>query len=166
MINQRALTIAAAVGTVAQVAMVMAGHTNPAVAATFAVGGMGLSLLAGLIYAWLARAGAPTLGALATGGALAGGMCAFLGILVSRMLGDVPTSLLLLGTISSVVTGAIGGALGKVLVPKTTAAAALVLIVAGSVVPRDAGAQATATTKDFAWLARARDPSVDDDGVV
>jgi len=119
MINQRALAVAASIGTVAQVAMVVAGHTNPAVAATFAVGGMGLSLLAGVLYAWLARTGAPTLGALATGGALAGGICAFIGILVSRLLGDVPTSLLLLGTISSVVTGAIGGALGKVIVPRT-----------------------------------------------
>lgn len=118
MLHQRALVIAAAIGTVAQVAMVVAGHTNPAVAATFAVGGMGLSLLAGVIYAWLARGAAPALGALATGGALAGGICAFLGILVSRLLGDVPTSLLLLGTISSVVTGAIGGAIGKLFASK------------------------------------------------
>lgn len=152
MINQRALLISATIGTVAQVAMVVAGHTNPAVAATFAVGGMGLSLLAGVIYAWLVRRDRPTLGALATGGALAGGICAFLGILVSRLLGDVPTSLLLLGTVSSVVTGAIGGALGKLFSPKTTIAV-LVLIAAGSVVPRHSAAQAIATTKDFAWLA-------------
>ena len=152
MINQRALLIAATIGTVAQVAMVVAGHSNPAVAATFAVGEMGLSLLAGVIYTWLARAGAPTLGALATGGALAGGMCAFLGILVSRLLGDVPTSLLLLGTISSVVTGAIGGALGKLLVPKTVVVVALACAVVGAG-PRTAGAQGTTTTKGFAWLA-------------
>lgn len=122
MLNQRALVIAAVIGTVAQVAMVVAGHTNPAVAATFAVGGMGFSLLAGVIYAWLARATAPTLGALALGGALAGGICAFLGILVSRILGDVPTSLLVLGTVSSVVTGAIGGAIGKLFAPKAATA--------------------------------------------
>jgi hypothetical protein len=122
MLNQRALVIAAVIGTVAQVAMVVAGHTNPAVAATFAVGGMGFSLLAGVIYAWLARANAPALGALAFGGALAGGICAFLGILVSRILGDVPTSLLLLGTVSSVVTGAIGGAIGKLFAPKAATA--------------------------------------------
>ena len=122
MLNQRALVIAATLGTVAQVAMVVAGHTNDAVKATFAVGGMGFSLLAGLIYAWLARNDAPTLGSLATGGALAGGICAFLGILVSRLLGDVPTSLLLLGTISSIVTGAIGGALGKLFARKTVVA--------------------------------------------
>ena len=34
---------------------------------------------------------------------------------VSALLGDVPPSLLLLGTVSSVVTGAIGGAIGKLL---------------------------------------------------
>ena len=123
--NQRSLTIAAGIGTVAQVAMVVAGHSNPSVAALFAVGGMGISLLAGVAYAWLARTDAPTLGALATGGAVAGGVCAFIGILVSRLLGDVPTSLLLLGTISSVVTGAIGGAIGKLFAPKPGAVATL-----------------------------------------
>lgn len=153
MINQRALVIATAIGTVAQLAMVVAGHTNPAVAATYAVGGMGFSLLAGIIYAWLARANASTLGALASGGALAGGICAFLGILVSRILGDVPTSLLLLGTISSVVTGAIGGALGKLFARKSGAAAALIVLAAGSMVSASAGAQAIISTKDFAWLA-------------
>ena len=119
MLNPRALVIATTIGTVAQVAMVVAGHTNPSVAATFAVGGMGFSLLAGVIYAWLVRTDVLTLGALASGGAIAGGICAFLGILVSRILGDVPTSLLLLGTVSSVVTGAIGGALGKLFARKS-----------------------------------------------
>jgi hypothetical protein len=118
MMNQRALVVAAGIGTVAQVAMVVAGHSNPSVAALFAVGGMGISLLAGVIYAWLVRGEAHTAGSLAIAGAVAGGVCAFIGILVSHLLGDVPTSLLLLGTISSVVTGAIGGALGKLFASK------------------------------------------------
>ena len=151
--NQRAFVTASTIGTVAQVAMVVAGHTNPAVAALFAVGGMGLSLLAGVIYAWLARTGSPTLGSLAIGGAAAGGTCAFIGILVSRLLGDVPTSLLLLGTISSIVTGAIGGAAGKLFVRRAAVTATLVAIVVGPLVARDANAQMTATTQDFAWLA-------------
>jgi hypothetical protein len=50
---------------------------------------------------------------LIAGGATAGGICAFVGILVSHLMGDVPASLLLLGTISSIVTGAIGSAIGK-----------------------------------------------------
>ena len=115
MINTRAVVTAAAVGTALQVVMVVAGHTNPSVASLFAVGGMGLSLLAGVLYTFLARDHTPRIGALVAGGALAGGTCAFLGILVSHLLGDVPASLLLLGTISSVVTGAIGAAFGRLI---------------------------------------------------
>lgn len=109
--NTRALVIATIVGTILQVAMVVVGHSNQSVKNLFAVGGMGFSLVAGVIYGMQARGG--TVGSLATGGAIAGGICAFLGILVSHLLGDVPASLLALGTISSIVTGAIGGAVAK-----------------------------------------------------
>ena len=111
MLNSRALLIATIVGTVLQVAMVVAGHSNKSIAGMFAVGGMGFSLVAGIIYAVTARAG--TTGSLAIGGLVAGALCAFIGIFVSYMLHDVPMSLLALGTISSAVTGAIGGAIGK-----------------------------------------------------
>jgi hypothetical protein len=47
------------------------------------------------------------------GGILAGAICALLGIAVSYFLKDVPASLLALGTLSSAVTGAIGGWLGS-----------------------------------------------------
>ncbi len=104
----KALLIATAVGAVLQVAMVVAGHSNPAIAAVFAVGGMGFSLVAGAIYGLLAGAG-PRSGAL--GGAVAGAVCALIGIAVSFALGDVEAMLLVLGTASSAVTGAIGGAL-------------------------------------------------------
>ena len=109
--NTRALTIATIVGLVLQVAMVVVGHSNQSVKNLFAVGGMGFSLVAGVIYGIVAGGG--TYGSLALGGALAGGICAFVGIFVSHLLGDVPASLLLLGTVSSVVTGAIGGAVSK-----------------------------------------------------
>jgi hypothetical protein len=112
MFETRALLIATAIGTILQVAMVVAGHTNKSIAALFAVGGMGISLIAGLLYAWLAR-GAPMSGAI-VGGLAAGAICAFIGILVSHLLGDVPATLLALGTLSSAVTGAIGGAIGRV----------------------------------------------------
>jgi hypothetical protein len=111
MLNSRALVIASLLGTVLQVAMVLAGHSNKSIANLFAVGGMGISLFAGLLYAVWARGGA--MSSVAAGGAIAGGICAFLGILVSYLLGDVPVTLLALGTISSVVTGAIGGVVGK-----------------------------------------------------
>jgi hypothetical protein len=91
--------------------MVVAGHSNKSIANLFAVGGMGFSLVAGLVYAVVARGG-PT-SSLAIGGLVAGAACALIGIFVSYMLKDVPVSLLALGTISSAVTGAIGGAIGK-----------------------------------------------------
>ena len=106
MINRRALTIATLVGTVLQVAMVLSGHTMSSVKDLFAVGGMTISLIAGVAYA-LATRGENASHAL--GGLLAGGLCALIGIAVSYGLGDVPAAVLLFGTLSSAVTGAIGG---------------------------------------------------------
>jgi hypothetical protein len=106
----RALVIATVIGTILQTAMVIAGHSNKSVAKLFAVGGMSLSLVAGVIYA--AMAGGPT-GSAILGGIIAGGVCALIGIAVSYARRDVPASLLALGTASSAVTGAIGGWLGR-----------------------------------------------------
>jgi hypothetical protein len=103
----RPLILATLAGTILQVAMVVAGHSNPSIKGLFAVGGMGLSLLAGALYAYLASPIAK--GPAAAGGALAGALCGLIGIAVSYALGDVPASLLALGSISSGVTGAIGG---------------------------------------------------------
>jgi len=104
------LTRATLLGTIAQIAMVVAGHFVPAVANLFAIGGMGISALAG----WAARKGEPaSISAAAGRGALAGGAGAAIGIAVSVALGDVPTSLLALGTGSSAVTGLIGGLIGR-----------------------------------------------------
>ena len=77
---------------------------------------MGFSLLAGVAVALFSRQTMSSGASLAAGGAIAGGACALIGILVSYMLGDVPVSLLALGTLSSVITGAIGGWIGKFLV--------------------------------------------------
>ena len=111
MFNSRALVLATVIGTVLQVVMVDAGHSNKTIAGLFAVGGMGFSLIAGLLYAILAKGGSTS--SLALGGLLAGAICAFIGILISHLLGDVPVSLLILGNVSSALTGAIGGVLGK-----------------------------------------------------
>jgi hypothetical protein len=102
-----AFVIATVVGTVLQIAMVVCGHANLSIKSLFAVGGMGFSLIAGVVYTVVATGGST--GSLLAGGATAGGICAFIGILVSHLLGDVPASLLILGTVSSIVTGAIGG---------------------------------------------------------
>jgi hypothetical protein len=111
MLNSRALLIATVLGTVLQIIMVVAGHSNKSIANLFAVGGMGFSLIAGLVYAIVARGGSTS--SLAIGGLVAGAVCALIGIFVSYMLKDVPVTLLALGTVSSAVTGAIGGAIGK-----------------------------------------------------
>ncbi|HLY55516.1 MAG TPA: hypothetical protein VKS60_08170 [Stellaceae bacterium] len=108
--NRKALLLALGIGTVLQIAMVLAGHYSEEVKALFALGGMGFSLVAGLLFAWSAQAG---WSADLTGAAIAGGGCALIGIAVSVALGDVPATLLLLGTLSSVVTGLIGGAVGR-----------------------------------------------------
>ncbi len=114
MFDTRALIVATVVGTVLQVAMVIIGHTNPAVAALFAAGGMLISLLAGAAYVAFARGSgsAPVFGA-----TIAGAVGALIGIAVSWQLGDVPASLLALGTASSAVTGAIGGWIARRFVP-------------------------------------------------
>lgn len=93
-------------------AMVIGGHFVPAVANLFAVVGILISLVAGLLYARAARGGwADSL----LGGAVAGALCALIGIAMSWAMGDVEAIILVLGTLSSAVGGAIGGAVGKVL---------------------------------------------------
>jgi hypothetical protein len=107
--SMRALLIATLIGTALQIAMVVAGHTNKSIAKLFAVGGMSLSLVAGVIYAVMAGG---TTGSAILGGVVAGGVCALLGIAVSYALKDVSASILAIGTASSAVTGALGGWLG------------------------------------------------------
>lgn len=109
--GRSALFQATTIGTVVQLAMVIVGHFVAAVAALFGPLGMLISLAAGLLYA--ARAKTSGYGAAALGGAVAGGACALIGVVVSFALGDVTATILALGTLSSAVTGAIGGTIGR-----------------------------------------------------
>lgn len=110
--NMNALRRATLIGTVLQVAMVVAGHYVPFIALhVFMFGGLAISLLAGVIYG---RSSAGPAGA-AIGGLLAGAICAFVGILISVELRDTPAPILLFGTSGSAVAGLIGGVVGKVL---------------------------------------------------
>ena len=111
--DPRILIIATAAGLAAQIAMVVAGHYAPFIKTNvFAIGGMLISLAAGLAYARLAAEGwAPSVG----GGAIAGGVCALLGISVSVALKDTIAPVLIYGTIGSAVAGGLGGAIGKLL---------------------------------------------------
>jgi hypothetical protein len=112
-----ALVKSTVIGTLLQLVMVVAGHYSPGIAGQFAAGGMTISGIAGLLYSLWSRQTAT--GVAAGGGVVAGGVSAFLGILVSHLLGDVPASVLGLGTAGSAVTGAIGGVIGKLFAPKS-----------------------------------------------
>jgi hypothetical protein len=120
-VSRSPLLSATLIGTALQLAMVISGHYNSGIANLFAVLGVTISLVAGLLFAvWAKR---PTLGSSAWGGLLAGGICALLGILVSYFLGDVPATILAFGTLGSAVMGAIGGAGGHVVAGKGVARA-------------------------------------------
>ena len=112
LLNRENLIVATTAGLILQFAMVVAGHYSPPVKAGFAVGGMLISFLAGLLYARLAPAG--WAGA-CIGGAIAGGACAVIAIAVSVSLKDVPPQILLLGTMASAVTGVAGGAIARLM---------------------------------------------------
>lgn len=115
--NLRTLLTATGAGLAAQLAMVIAGHWVPFIKDNvFAVGGMVISLGAGLLFARMARAqGGAGWGASLLGGLIAGGVCAVVGIAVSVGLGDTLPMILLIGTTGSAVAGLAGGAAGKLL---------------------------------------------------
>lgn len=106
----RAIIKYTALGTLLQLAMVLAGHFTLAVANLFGPLGMAISLLVGLLYALKAGEG---YGHAALGGAIVGGACALIGIVVSYLLGDVTALILALGTLSSAIAGALGGLIGQ-----------------------------------------------------
>ena len=111
--NMQALLLATGGGLAVQLAMVIAGHYVAFIKDNvFAIGGMLISLVAGLVYAKLAAGGwTPSL----IGGLVAGGLCALLGIAVSVALKDTAANILLVGTLGSAVAGLIGGAVGKLI---------------------------------------------------
>lgn len=109
--NRRTLINATIIGLVFQLIMVVSGHFIPLIKEQgFAIGGMLISLLAGVIYLRSTRGSwSDSL----VGGALAGGICALIGIAVSFGLGDVDAGVLVFGTIASAVAGVIGAAIAK-----------------------------------------------------
>ena len=110
--NWNALVVATIVGTVLQIVMIGSGHYVAFIKDNvFLLGGLGISLVAGFVYAWMAGAG---WGDALIGGAIAGGICALVGIAASVALGDTATMILVVGTLSSAVAGLIGGTIGRV----------------------------------------------------
>ncbi len=118
--SPKPMILALLLGTLLQVAMVVIGHATVAVASLFAPLGMAISLIAGFLYARWAQA---PRGSSVRGGAIVGGVCALIGIIVSYALGDVTAWILFLGTLSSAFTGAIGGLIGQIVASRSAAAA-------------------------------------------
>lgn len=108
--TQGALVKATITGTLLQSAMVLIGHFVPAVAASFPIVGTAIGAVTGFLFSrW---GGRPTRMASASGGALAGGVAGMLGTIVSAALGDVPLATVGVATVSTVVSGLLGAAVG------------------------------------------------------
>ena len=91
--------------------MVVLGHFLPWIALhVFMFGGMMISATVGYLYGQDVGKGYARC---ALAGAIAGGVCALLGIAVSVMLGDTQPGILVLGTAISTLTGAVGGLFGQ-----------------------------------------------------
>lgn len=121
--NLKDLIAATLIGAIFQLTMIVIGHFVPFVRDNvFMVGGLAISLLAGLSYQMRARSG--WLGAI-VGGTVAGAACAAIGIATSVALKDTPQEILIFGTCGSAVTGLIGGLVGK-LFTRTPASNALI----------------------------------------
>ena len=110
-IDPKILLRAFIVGTVLQIIMVVLGHFVPwVVLHVFMFGGMMISATAAYLYAMHAGKGYfPG----ATAGAIVGGACALIGIVVSVELGETASGLIPGGTAVCVLTGAVGGLFGQ-----------------------------------------------------
>ena len=111
--NRRAFIVAAGGCFAAGLIMTIAGHYIAFVKDNvFAIGGMLIALVAGLVYARIGRGGWRDC---LVGGAASGALGSLLAIAISLALGDVPAFVLLVGTAASLVTGLIGGAIGRLI---------------------------------------------------
>lgn len=102
-------------GTILQVALVLFGHFIPDLQTLglFPIGGSAIGAIAGFCYArWSPGV---SVGQAMGGGAVAGAVGGFLGSTVSYLLKDVPPSTILVATGSTLVTGLLGGLIGRLL---------------------------------------------------
>src|ERR1700691_5874717 len=107
LIDNRALKRAILVGALLQVSFVLIAHFSLWIethALLFA--GMMTSATVGYLYAQEVAKGYARG---AYGGAIAGGLCAFIGIAVSVLLGDMTGQMLVVRDLISILTGAVGG---------------------------------------------------------
>lgn len=107
---------ATGIGTLLQVLMVVVGHYVPSLqqAGLFPIGGTLIGLVTGMLAGRTAPAGSAA-GAVARTGGIAGGVAGALGSLVSTALGDVPLANVAIAGGSTLVTGALGGLLTRLM---------------------------------------------------
>src|SRR4051794_19640065 len=99
-------------GALAQVILVLVGHFAPTVADEgYALGGLLIAILAGLIYARRTGGHDHPL----VGGGSAGAISALAGVLLAAVLGEAPWVMLLVGGVAGFVGGVAGGSLGVLL---------------------------------------------------
>ncbi len=104
------------IGTVLQLGLTIGGHYEASIRSMFAILGMVISLVAGLIFGRIA--GGTKQVVAVVGGAIAGAVCALIAIVESYILKDVPAWVIAFGPFSSAVPGGLGGFLGKLARPK------------------------------------------------
>lgn len=111
MFDGKLIQRAAITGIALQVTMVVIGHYVPWVRVNaYEFGAMMIAGLSGLFYGRDFGKGYAR-GAL--GGAVAGGTCGLIGISLANILGDVALIVLPVGTVITILTGAIGGLFGQ-----------------------------------------------------
>lgn len=98
------------IGSVMQVIMVLIGHWVAAIASIFTILGTLISLAVGVLFARDVR---PGYAGAAVGGALVGGIAAFVGVAVSFAIGDVARNIIAVATLSGLVAGVLGGLIGQ-----------------------------------------------------
>jgi|SRR5579871_519654 len=111
LIDSRALQRAILVGIFLQLVTVLIAHFSLWIEThAFLFAGMMISATMGYLYAQdVSRGYAKG----ACGGAIAGGVCAFVAIAVSVALGDLTGQMLVVRSLISVLTGAVGGVYGQ-----------------------------------------------------
>lgn len=111
--NGRALARATFVGVILQLALFSIGHFSPWVRVhAIEFGTMMIAATAAYLYAMDSRQSFFTS---ATGGAIVGGLCGFVGLFYCMAIGDAPPFFgIPLGTAIDVFTGAVGGLFGQI----------------------------------------------------
>jgi hypothetical protein len=111
LVDHRALERAILVGTLFQVVAVVIAHFSLWIEThALLFGGMMISATMGYLYAQEVARGYVKG---AWGGAVAGGLCAIIGMAPSVLLGDMTPKMLGVRTLISILTGAVGGIYGQ-----------------------------------------------------